>query len=246
MITARSQSLEIKNQLFQVTADIGLYSRKLKILLNCKSLPIPAENGLSRIDISFLIDSVSVEQNPSLGYVKQQIEVSQIEKKLERSQMLPDLNLGYFSQTIIGTQDVNGVSRNFDQGFRFTGLQAGISVPIWFAPYNSRAKAAKIKENISRIDAEYYTKSIAGNYLSLLDEYRKYSSSADYYDKQAVPEADMIIEQATLSYKAGALDYLEYILTLNRALTIRQNYLDAVNNCNQTAISIEFLSGKIF
>ena len=33
MITARSQSLEIKNQLYQVTADIGIYSRKLKILL---------------------------------------------------------------------------------------------------------------------------------------------------------------------------------------------------------------------
>ena len=49
--------------------------------------------------------------------------------------------------------------------------------------------------------------------------------------KQAVPEAELIIEQATLSYKAGALDYLEYVLTLNRALAIRQNYLDALNIC---------------
>ncbi|MCX6320219.1 MAG: CusA/CzcA family heavy metal efflux RND transporter [Bacteroidia bacterium] len=246
MITARSQSLEIKNLLYQVTADLGIYSRKLKIILNSSSLPVPEETNLHRIDFSFLTDSLSVGQNPSLGYVQQQVEVSQIEKKLERSQMLPDLNIGYFSQTIIGTQDVNGVSRNFGQDFRFTGFQAGISIPLWFTPYTSRAKAAKISENIARTDADYYSKSIAGNYSSLLDEFRKFSSSVDYYEKQAVPEADLIIAQATLSYKAGALDYLEYVLTLNRALAIRQNYLDALNNCNQTIISIEYITGKIF
>jgi len=246
MITARSQSLEIKNQLFQVMADIGIYSRKLKILLNSAWLPTPAESVLHRIDFSFLSDSTSVEQNPSLGYVQQQVEVSQIEKKLERSQMLPDLNVGYFSQTIIGTQDVEGAPRTFGPGFRFTGIQAGISIPLWLTPYTSRAKAAKITENIVRTDAEYYNKSITGNYRSLIDEFRKFSSSVDFYEKQAVPEAAIIIEQATRSYKAGALDYLEYVLTLNRALAIRQNYLDAINSCNQTIISIEFITGKIF
>jgi heavy metal efflux system protein len=61
-----------------------------------------------------------------------------------------------------------------------------------------------------------------------------------------VPEAEIIIDQASRSYKAGALDYLDYVLTLNRALTIRQNYLDALNSFNQTIISIEYVTGKIF
>lgn len=246
MITARSHSLEIKNQLYRITADIGIYCRKLKVLLNSSSLPVPAESDLQRIDFSFLSDSTSVAQNPSLGYVQQKIEISKIEKKLERSQMLPDLNVGYFSQTIIGTQDLNGVPHNYGNDFRFTGIQAGISIPLWFPPYRSKAKAAEISENIARTDAEYYTKSIAGNYSFLLDEFNKLSSSVDYYEKQAVPEADLIIEQAIRSYKAGALDYLDYVLTLNRALTIRQSYLDELNSCNQTIISIEFIIGKIF
>jgi cobalt-zinc-cadmium resistance protein CzcA len=188
---------------------------------------------------------MGVEQNPSLGYAQQQVEVSQLEKKLESSQMLPDFNVGYFSQTIIGTQDVNGAPRSFGQDSRFTGIQAGISIPLWFPPYSSRTKAAKINERIARTDAEYYTTTINGNYQSLLDELNKFSSSVDYYEKQAVPEADLIISQATLSYKAGALDYLEYVATLNRALAIRQNYLEALNNCNQTIISIEYITGKI-
>jgi cobalt-zinc-cadmium resistance protein CzcA len=246
MITARSQSLEIKNQLYQVTSDIVISSRKLMVLLNSKSPLTPSVKEIHRIDYSLISDSVSVEQNPFLGFIKQQVEVSRIANKLERSQMLPDLNVGYFSQTIIGTQDVNGVPRDFGKEFRFTGIQAGISVPLWGSPYTSRAKAAKITENIARINAENYTKSITGDFQSLLDEYNKYSSSVDYYEKQAVPEADLIIEQAARSYKAGALDYLDYVLTLNRALAIRQSYLDALYNLNQTIISIEYITGKIY
>jgi cobalt-zinc-cadmium resistance protein CzcA len=246
MITARSQSLEIKNQLYQVTSDIAICSRKLMVLLNSKSPVMPSVKEVQRVDFTLNPDSILVGQNPLLDYIKQQVEVSQIEKKLERSQLLPDLNIGYFSQTIAGTQDVNGVTRSFGQDFRFTGVQAGISVPLWFSPYTSRAKAAKITENIARTNAENYTKSISGNFQSLLDEYNKYTSSVDYYEKQAVPEADLIIEQASLSYKAGALDYLDYVLTLNRALAIRQNYLEALNNFNQAIIAIEYITGKIF
>jgi cobalt-zinc-cadmium resistance protein CzcA len=246
MITARSQSLEIKNQLFQITADIGIYTRKLKMLLNSSSLPVPEEKNLHRIDFSVVNDSMSVSQNPALSYIQQQVKVSQFEKQLERSQMLPDMNFGYFSQTITGTQEVNGASRNFGHDYRFTGLQAGLSIPIWITPFKARAKAAAISENIARNEAEYYLKTLAGNYGSLLDEFSKFSSTVDYYEKQAVPEAEMIINQAVLSYRAGALDYLDYVLTLNRALAIKQNYLDALNECNQTIISIESITGKIF
>jgi cobalt-zinc-cadmium resistance protein CzcA len=160
--------------------------------------------------------------------------------------MLPDFNIGYFSQTIIGNQEINGVSRVFGHDYRFSGIQAGISIPVWFAPYKARSKAAKINEAAARNDAESYNKTVTGNYRTLLDEYSKYSSSVDYYEKQAVPEAELIINQATLSYKAGALDYLDYVLTLDRALAIKQNYLDALNNCNQTIITIEYITGKIF
>ena len=245
MITARSQSLEIKNQLFQVNSDLEINGLNLMVLLNSKSVLIPSDEAVNKIT-ALNFDSISIVQNPYLGYINQQVEVSVIEKKLERSQMLPDLNIGYFSQTIIGSQDVNGASKNFGKGDRFTGIQAGISVPLWITPYTSRTKAAKISENIAVTNAENYTKSLTGNYQSLLAEYRKYSATVDYYEKQAVPEADLIIDQATRSYKAGALDYLDYVLTLNRALEIRQNYLEAINSFNQTIISIEYITGKIF
>ena len=246
MISARSQSMEVKNQLQQNTADVDIFRRKLQTLLNTEISLHPVDTVLRRLESVSLPVSSALTSNPSLGYMQQQVDVSRLEKNLERSRMMPDFNVGYFSQTIKGTQDVNGIPRTFGTGDRFNGVQAGIAIPLWFAPYSAKTKAAKLKEQVANTNAEYYNKSLTGSYQSLLAENGKYNNSVVYYEKQAIPEANMIIDQATRSYKAGALDYLDYILTLNRALGIRQNYLDALNNYNQTIISIDFITGKIF
>jgi len=206
---------------------------------------LTADTALHRIDYLPAADNSVLVANPTIGYVNQQVEVSRLEKKLESSRALPDLSIGYFSQTMQGTQEINGVPRVFSAGDRFTGIQAGVAVPIWFVPYSAKAKVAKLKEKIAQTDAESYSKSLSGSYRSLLLEFNKNTNSVEYYEKQAIPEADIIINQATKSYRAGAMDYFDYILSLNRALSIKQNYLDALNNYNQTIISIDFISGKI-
>jgi cobalt-zinc-cadmium resistance protein CzcA len=246
MITARSQSLEVRNQLQQVSADLAIYSLKLQTLMNTETDFYPADTVLRRADFLPVTDSAFLLANPSIGLVRQQVEISHLEKKVEHSRMMPDLNIGFFSQTMQGIQDVEGITQTFGPTDRFTGIQAGIAIPLWFVPYASRSRAAKLKEQIARTNAETCLKSVTGNYHSLLGEFNKYNSSVDYYEKQAVPEADLIIGQATLSYKAGAMDYMDYILNLGRALSIRHNYLDALNNYNQTIVSIEYITGKIF
>ena len=245
MITARSQAMEVRNQLQQVRADILIFNQKLQVLLNTNERVLPADTVLQRADFLYNSNSV-VSENPQMGFVLQQIELLHIETKLEKSKLLPDLNIGYFSQTIRGDQTVNGVARTFGLGNRFTAIQAGITIPLWFGSHVAKIKASKLKEKVTQFNAESYSKSLSGNYNSLLGEYAKYNNSLNYYEKQAVPEANLIIDQATKSYKAGAIDYLDYIQSLSRALSIKQSYLDALNNYNQTIISIEFITGKIF
>jgi cobalt-zinc-cadmium resistance protein CzcA len=246
MITARSQSLEVKNQLQQINADLTIYIQKLQTLLNAEQVLYPADTLLRRINYLAIADSATLNENPTVGYINQQVEISKFEKKLERSRLMPDLTIGYFSQTMKGTQDINGIPRTFGAGDRFTGIQAGIAIPLWFVPYAAKTKATRIKQQVAQTNAEYYSKSLAGSYRSLMGEYAKYNNSLDYYEKQAIPEADIIIDQATRSYRAGAMDYSDYIFSLSRALNIKQNYLEAINNYNQTVISIDFITGKIF
>ncbi|MCK9309601.1 MAG: TolC family protein, partial [Candidatus Cloacimonetes bacterium] len=246
MITARSQSMEVRNQLKQVNADINILNQKLNLLLNTTSTIYPTDTVLCRFGFYPSADNFSISDNPSLGLAQQQLEVSGLETKVEKSKMLPDWGIGYFSQTMQGTQEINGVQRSFGLGDRFSGVQANISIPLWFTPYTSKIKAAKIKQQVAQINVENYSKSLMGNYNSLMEEYSKYNNSLDYYEKQAIPEADLIIDQATKSYQTGSLDYFDYIQSLSRALSIKLNHLDALNNYNQTIISIDFIQGKIF
>jgi heavy metal efflux system protein len=245
MITARSQSMEVRNQLKQLNEDILIYNQKLATLINSPTPVSVIDTVLGRIDFLPQADTIAITKNPIIGFMQQQSEISKVETNLERSRMLPDLSIGYFSQTMQGEQQVNGAPRVFGRGDRFSGIQAGISIPLWIAPYTAKIKAARQKSQQAQINAENYSKSLAGNYQSLMGEYTKYKSNLDYYEIQAVPEADLIIDQATKSYKAGAIDYLDYIQSLSRALGIKLNYLDALNNFNQTIISIDLVSGRL-
>jgi cobalt-zinc-cadmium resistance protein CzcA len=246
MVTARSQSLEIRNQMQQLIADKGILNRQLKTLLNTGMTIVPVDSVLRRLD--FAPDSISgsLNANPDLGFINQQVEIVHLEKQLELSRAMPDLRIGFFSQTMLGTQDIKGVPRAFGPRDRLKGMEAGITIPLWFPQYVSKVKASKIREQEAITKAGYVSQSLTENYQSLVDECLKFRTSVEFYEKQALPEAQLIIDQSVRSYKAGALDYLDYVLSLNRALSIRQNYLDALNSYNQTIIKIEFITGKIF
>jgi cobalt-zinc-cadmium resistance protein CzcA len=246
MITVRSQRLEVKNHLLEVTADLDISRNKLQILLNSSFSYTPVDSILRRIDFTPVTDSLVISSNPSIAYMQQQVDISRFEKKVEQSQMMPEFSIGYFSQTMQGVQDINGIPRTFGAGDRLTGIQAGVSVPLWFVPPTSKIKAAQIKEKAMQTNAEYYTLTMLGNYREQLSEYSKYSVSLDFYEREALPQAELIIEQATKSYQAGAMDYMDYIMSLNNALEIQQNYLETLNRYNQTIISIDFITGKIY
>ncbi|MDD2798567.1 MAG: CusA/CzcA family heavy metal efflux RND transporter [Bacteroidales bacterium] len=246
MISARSQRMEAQNQLQQIVADVMVYQQKLQTLLNVEVSFSLTDTVLLRIDPVSAIENSELNENPTIGFQKQQIDISRMEKKLEYSKMMPDISIGYVSQTMQGVQEVNGLPRTFGRGDRLTAIEVGIAFPLWLTPSLAKTKAAKLKQQAIETNAEYVLKSLEGTHRSLQSEYAKFSNSVAYYETQALPEANLIIEQATRSYQIGAMDYLDYIVNLTRALNIKQNYLDALDNLNQTVISIDYVSGKIY
>ncbi|HEX3006632.1 MAG TPA: CusA/CzcA family heavy metal efflux RND transporter [Bacteroidales bacterium] len=240
-LNAEAQSMEIKNQLNQVLSDIGISKNKLKKLLNIKQDIRIADTVL--IKLASPID-VEVNRSPLLESQKQQIAISQIETRVEKAKLMPDLTIGYFNQSIIGTQEVNGLIRNYTSSDRFTGIQAGIAIPLWFHSQASKIKASRIKQQIALNDAANVELELRGELDNLLKEHEKYKKSLLYYETSAIPQAEIIIEQANRSYLAGDLDYIDYIQSLSRAITIKHNYLDNLMQYNQTIIEIEYLTGK--
>lgn len=243
-VTAETQLMEIRNQLLQVKADWLIAQKQLQNLLNTKDEITIADEAPAKRPFSISLDSSAIAQNPYLAYFKQQLEISHYETRVERSKMLPDFNIGYFNQSINGTGfNSSGAEQNFNSGNRFTGVQAGIAIPIWFKPHTSRIQAAKLNEKIAESNLQSQKLIMQGQLNTLAQEFQKYQSTAVYYEKSALPQAELIIQNANKAYKAGEIGYLEYLQSLNSGIKIKTDYIDYLMLYNQSVISIELITG---
>ena len=179
-------------------------------------------------------DSFAVSSNPMLNLIKQQVIINRNETQIEKLNLMPDFSVGYFNQS---NKDISTTSR-------FTGVELSISIPIFCFSQISKIKASKINEQIAQNNYEYYQKLVQSEFQILMQEYQKYKTSLDYYEKLAIPQANLIIEQSGKSWMTGDIDYVEYVMNLDKALDIKLKYLLTLNNYNQSVIAIDKILGK--
>jgi cobalt-zinc-cadmium resistance protein CzcA len=241
---AETQRLEIKNQLSLAQADIRIYHSLLKTLtMSEEDLEVDGSlrNVLEVRSMEFGLDSVRANANPQLQYLQKQVAVSEGERKVAGGKFLPDLTVGYFNQTLIGTFNTAGERAGGNQ--RFDGFMFGVSIPIWFVPQAERVKAARANETKTQLTYEHNVAMFKGEWERAVQQYNKSRSSAEYYRTSAVQNAALILSQASQAFRAGEIDYMEYLLAVRKSLEIRENYLVSVNNLNQSIINLEFLAG---
>ena len=67
-----------------------------------------------------------------------------------------------------------------------------------------------------------------------------------FYEQTGLPQAAVIVRLSQRAYKAGETTYSELLLNLERALSVRTAYLDALLQHNQTAIDLDYLCRRGF
>ena len=240
--TAESQWMDIKNQLATNASDIEIAKTRLQALLKYPTR-VSAAGLLQKRELPPALDSASFAANPQLNYLQQQTRISRQAKATERSRILPDLTFGYFNQSLIGVQNINGQDQSFNASNRFQGFQLGLAIPIWFAPQAARAKAAAFAELETQKNEQHFNTSLAAAFAQAQQEVNKHLLSLTYYENSALKNADLILTQARKSFKVGEIGYIEYLQSLKHAIAIKSNYLQVLNFYNQSVIKIEFLTG---
>jgi cobalt-zinc-cadmium resistance protein CzcA len=184
----------------------------------------------------------TISKNPMVTYYNKRIELAENEKSVAVSKMLPDITLGYFNQSFIGNGDtVNGTPTVFDSGDRFTGIQLGLSIPLWFKPHTAKIKAAKIQKMKNEAELEAVKNETQTQLKSLFQVLQKEQSNLESYKNNALPQAELLLKSSQRGFEEGEIGYVEYVQGLNRALSIQIKYLEFVNRYNQTFIRIEQL-----
>ena len=241
--TAETQARQVKAQLMQNAADIRIYQTRLQTLLN--------ENTAVDVSTATLValplpdyDSTSFSGNPLLNFYKQQIVVADKQKNLTRSRILPDLTIGYFNQTLIGTPVQLNSSELATASNRFQGFQAGVSIPLWIGPHTAKVRAANAQMHVAESEFELQQKNLKGQLDEAIQEVQKYQEVITYYQTSSLPNADLLISQSQRAYQGGEIGYLEYLQSLRTATELQTAYINALNNFNQSVIRLEYLTGK--
>jgi cobalt-zinc-cadmium resistance protein CzcA len=237
---AETQRDEVRNMVAITKSDISIYQQMLQTLTASEE-PITIATPLSKLKLAFSFDTTSLRQNPQLRYLQQQVAIAEGERKTTAARVLPDIVVGYFNQTLIGTP--NNAGEKAGSGTRFSGFMVGLSIPLWISPQVARVKAARVNEEKIQKLFEYNQSLVEGQWQRAVQEFIKNNSSVTYYETSALQNADLILRQSDTAFKGGEIGYTEYWIAVRNAIQIKDNYLNNLNNLNQSIVNLEFLAG---
>jgi cobalt-zinc-cadmium resistance protein CzcA len=243
--TAETKRGQLSLLLKQNETDFITAYHSLKTLMNTsEDFVLSNSEKFQPIAISNVLDTTLIANNPSLKLLYQQAVIANQNKKIETASTLPDFNVGYFNQSLIGVQSINGADVNFDGSKRFQGFNIGISIPITFFSNASKIKSLEYKQQALQRDADNGKLILQTKLQNAFQQYNQNLLQYNYYNSTALPNAEIIISTAKIGFKSGDIGYIEYLQALQTAIDVQLNYLQSINQINQSIVIINFLINK--
>ena len=242
-MTTEAQSLEASNQVRQQEADIRIQESQLRKLLYLDEAAA-LSGEFKRLTLPETPDTAAIRNNPVLNLMQQQAVIGFRQARVQRNLLMPDLNLGYFTQSLIGFQRINNQDIFYGRDKKFTGFQLGLSVPLWAGPQAARARAATLNAQAMKKQADLAAHTLRLEYLQATQELEKAGNALRYYEETADQQAALLIDQSRKAYRQGELAYPAYLQALRSALDIRTGHLNALLQYNKAINKILYLNGQ--
>ncbi|MBX0293169.1 CusA/CzcA family heavy metal efflux RND transporter [Hymenobacter sp. HSC-4F20] len=238
------QQGETQNLLAQVRADYAIAQRQLQALLQAPQPVTIADSTVHLLPTPFVAaDTAVLALTPQARVLQQQIAERRAETRVEKAQGLPQVSVGYTNQSLRGTYEIDGQATTYGTGDRFQSVQAGVAIPLLRGPQKARVQAAQLQEQVATATYQRYRAEAASQLEELRLRLQEQHQRVQFYEQTGLPQAAVIVRLSQRAYKAGETTYSELLLNLERALSVRTAYLDAVLQHNQTAIDLDYLLG---
>lgn len=240
---ANTRLQEANAQLQQTNEYIRTHILQLQLFTKNSSIENIADTALKERTVTLTLDSSMLGNNPQMQSLRSQLDVAAREIRVEKSKLLPDLSIGYFNQSLVGTHEKDGVSEYYGVGKRFQGIEAGISIPIFSKPQKARIRAAEINQQIQQAQVDAFYFSLFQRGTTLLSDLRRLQIQINFYRNTAIPQANLLIATSQRAFEAGEMDYYQLSQSINNAVDVRKQYIELLNQYNQTAIELELITG---
>ena len=225
-LTAETKGKEVSLKLNQINESVQKSYIRLNQWLQTDTVYQVSEGDFERVELSPL-DTLS---NPALSFYASAVDLSNQQLKLEKQNLLPDLNATVFqgSNDGAGTQD-------------FFGFQVGVAIPLWFGTQKSKIAAAKTGVSIMEAESDNYKIQLVSKYKALQSDLRQFEEGLKYYESTGKKLSEETLFHANMAFENGEINFLQYTQLLENAKQIESNYLLNLFQYNMAALEANYL-----
>lgn len=230
-IAAQAKSKETYVQLRLVEKDILAQQELIKKYVNVDTL-FSAENKMLK-KLTPVYADTSFMQHPLSLLQLQNIQISAAELAVIKQTRKPNFEGRFFSQRLYNTTPY------------YSGFSVTVGIPIFGKnSYRNTIKAGKLEQDYQQSVFDWQKKNLTAEYNVANLQIEKNKDLINYYESTGLKQAEAIIKAANLSYRAGEISFAELSQYLTQAIDIQKNYLDVLNEYNQSVIQLNYYSNR--
>ena len=227
MLNAKAKKEQLKAELSGLLNDINSLYIRLKTLMNYDE-----KFEVNYEEIKILVPEVfDFSQTLKSEIFKLENQYNNTSLNLERNLLLPDLTIGYY-----------GGTNKYDNSRYYNGFMIGVDIPLFYGSHKSKIDSKRINIQINESYNDQSILQIDSRYNEYLQELEKHKVKLEYYENTGKELGNEIIESALYSYNQGEIGFFQFVSSLENAIRLEEEYLNAVYNYNTIVLEMNYLT----
>ena len=135
-------------------------------------------------------------------------------------------------------------NKSYTYSSRFQSGQFGLGIPLFYGAQRARVKASGIQQQISENAFAAGKLKFQNEFAQLTAQLQSFSTTANYFEQLGLKNAQLIMKTANLQFQNGDINYLDWALLSNQAISIENDYLEAIHHLNTVLIQFNYLNNN--
>jgi len=230
-ISAVARANETTIQLNLLERDIQVQQENLKKLLNTTNAYLPELTMVQKIEVK--LPDTTFNSHPQLQQQVQNINITQAELNVQKQSRKPSFEGRFFSQRLYGVSNPH------------SGFSVTVGIPLFGGrAYRNRIKAAEIEQSYQQSILDYERLALSTTYNQSYQQLLKDLQLLSFYETRALIQAEEIMKASNLAYRGGEINFAELTQYLSQAIDVQRNYLEVLNQYNQSAIQLNYFLNR--
>jgi cobalt-zinc-cadmium efflux system outer membrane protein len=241
-VNSESELVRLKAEKQTILTDINENEKELlaleltlRMLMNYRSgVKLVAKKDLSLINPKISEDQLvgaALNGRPDLKIAQKNISLYQATLKKEKSEIVPNINLGY---------------QPHDQGSNhvrpYVGMVFEMDIPVFNRNQGNIAKA-KIQIDQSSLLLQYKTEEVKNEVLMAMETFKRTQELKNSYNLELIDQMEVLAKNAKINYESKNISLYEYIDFQRSYIENKLNYIQANRKFNEAINLMNFVVG---